>query len=249
MFLNFPAQSLVTSDGRRAKTASELNVTVKVAMQKMTSSVSVGISEEEEDDQEINVDSAGEEMEEDFDIDEDEDVDDRLRGRPHSSGGEDFDRDSEKGTDRDCGEDSNDSRTAVKSSSVCLPFSISRLLGHSDVKHTPKLVDHGDITSLYSHPSSMAYFSKAVSPPTSDSLIFTAGNGVIRVPAHRPSNVGANPAIHNPGLASPFPWLAAAAAMDPSIMHRSAAVAAFANHVVKERLSGKIHKFILLYYK
>lgn len=50
-----------------------------------------------------------------------------------------------------------------------------------------------------------------------------APGGVIRVPAQRPPPPG-------------FPWLA----MDPtSLMHRSAAAAAFASHLVKERLSGE----------
>ncbi|CAH0389115.1 unnamed protein product [Bemisia tabaci] len=156
----------------------------------MTSSVSVGISEEEEEDQEINVDSNGEEMEEDFDLEDSEaaEEDERLRA-------------DETDVEKDDSSDSRDVKAAM-----ALPFSISRLLGRDDAKPSPDI-------ALYSHPG---YFSRA-SPPTSDSLIFTAGNGVIRVPAHRP----ANPGLHTPGIAAPFPWLAAA--MDPALMHRSAA--------------------------
>lgn len=55
-------------------------------------------------------------------------------------------------------------------------------------------------------------------------LLYSPAAGVIRVPAHRPAPLAAAPA---------FPWLA----LDPALLHRSAA-AAFASQVVKERLSG-----------
>lgn len=59
-------------------------------------------------------------------------------------------------------------------------------------------------------------------------LLYNSAAGVIRVPAHRPPPLAAAPA---------FPWLA----LDPAILHRSAA-AAFASQVVKERLTGQSYK-------
>ncbi|XP_071441605.1 T-cell leukemia homeobox protein 3 [Hetaerina americana] len=59
-------------------------------------------------------------------------------------------------------------------------------------------------------------------PPSLSPYGAGGGGTVIRVPAHRPPGV--------PALASPFPWLAS---LDP--LQRSAA---FASHVVKERLSA-----------
>ncbi|KAF4532752.1 hypothetical protein B566_EDAN007719 [Ephemera danica] len=61
---------------------------------------------------------------------------------------------------------------------------------------------------------------------------YSPAGTVIRVPAHRPPSTSAGGTLQGgsiPALASPFPWLAS---MDP--LQRSAA---FASHVVKERLT------------
>ncbi|XP_046667514.1 T-cell leukemia homeobox protein 3-like [Homalodisca vitripennis] len=121
----------------------------------------------------------------------------------------------EEGEDEDsCGADSSGDCSPPAS----LPFSISRLLGDSP---TSRAVVPGtpDIASLYSHP--------ALGLKAPQGLLYSPAAGVIRVPAHRPPPPG-------PPLAAPFPWLA----IDPALMHRSAAAAAFASQVVKERLSA-----------
>ncbi|KAG8269270.1 hypothetical protein J6590_004566 [Homalodisca vitripennis] len=122
----------------------------------------------------------------------------------------------EEGEDEDsCGADSSGDCSPPAS----LPFSISRLLGDSP---TSRAVVPGtpDIASLYSHP--------ALGLKAPQGLLYSPAAGVIRVPAHRPPPPG-------PPLAAPFPWLA----IDPALMHRSAAAAAFASQVVKERLSAQ----------
>ncbi|XP_021942652.1 homeobox protein Nkx-6.1 [Zootermopsis nevadensis] len=125
------------------------------------------------------------------------------------------------------------------------------------------LSQHEAITSLYSHPAIVQFSGTTTSGvrtstssglcpvsaglPTAAlaaaGLVYNTAAGVIRVPAHRPpppaplgGPAGAgSPAV--PALAAPFPWLAAAS-MDPTSLQRSAAAAAFASQVVKERLTA-----------
>lgn len=144
-----------------------------------------------------------------------------------------------------------------------LPFSISRLLSreekqfeeddrHSDrTTPSPKKASGEERTrsvegydesglGLYSHPAIVQFAAGGLNTSSRvPGLLYNTGSGVIRVPAHRPPLPGAMPtppsAPNLPALGSPFPWLAA---MDPSFQ-RSAAAAAFASQVVKERLTGK----------
>ncbi|XP_069674235.1 homeobox protein Nkx-6.1 isoform X2 [Periplaneta americana] len=120
------------------------------------------------------------------------------------------------------------------------------------------LSQHDAITSLYSHPAIVQFSGTATSgvrtstsgglcPPTAAlaaaGLVYNTAAGVIRVPAHRPPPpppLGAPAGAGStavPALAAPFPWLAAAS-MDPTSLQRSAAAAAFASQVVKERLTA-----------
>ncbi|PSN53277.1 hypothetical protein C0J52_24665 [Blattella germanica] len=114
---------------------------------------------------------------------------------------------------------------------------------------------HEAITSLYSHPAIVQFSGSAATsgartstsgglcPLTAAGLVYSTAAGVIRVPAHRPPpppplggpTGGGNGTV--PALAAPFPWLAAS--MDPASLQRSAAAAAFASQVVKERLTGR----------
>lgn len=126
------------------------------------------------------------------------------------------------------------------------------------------LSQHDAITSLYSHPAIVQFSGTTTSGArTSTSgglcpvsaglptaalaaagLVYNTAAGVIRVPAHRPpppAPLGAPAGAGStavPALAAPFPWLAAAS-MDPTSLQRSAAAAAFASQVVKERLTGR----------
>jgi len=126
------------------------------------------------------------------------------------------------------------------------------------------LSQHEAITSLYSHPAIVQFSGTTTSGvrtnisgglcpvsaglPTAAlaaaGLVYNTAAGVIRVPAHRPPPppaLGAPAGAGGtavPALAAPFPWLAAAS-MDPTSLQRSAAAAAFASQVVKERLTGR----------
>lgn len=151
----------------------------------------------------------------------------------------------------------------TSTASAVLPFSISRLLSrekrhseeddrHSD-RTTPSPKRSGDdrnrgpegfedsALGLYPHPAIVQFTAGGLNASSRmPGFLYNTSAGVIRVPAHRPPLTGAlsGPpgASAIPALGSPFPWLAA---MDPSFQ-RSAAAAAFASQVVKERLSGKL---------
>lgn len=139
--------------------------------------------------------------------------------------------------------------SASSSPSSTLPFSISRLLsadkdiGNGHNYENSQRYQNAEATSLYSNPT--VFTSKANS---SESVIYSASGGVIKVPAHRPNpNSTLNgPTLHqSPALGSPFPWLA----MDPTvIMQRNAAAAMLASHVAKERLTGNFPPVIILPY-
>lgn len=161
-------------------------------------------------------------------------------------------------------DDRSDSGSPLETStSAVLPFSISRLLSrekrhsheeddrHSD-RTTPSPRRSADEKSrpieafedsalgLYPHPALVQFAAGGLNASSRiPGFLYNTSAGVIRVPAHRPPLAGALPAPPGapaiPTLGSPFPWLAA---MDPSFQ-RSAAAAAFASQVVKERLSGK----------
>jgi hypothetical protein len=122
---------------------------------------------------------------------------------------------------------------------------------------------HEAITSLYTHPAIVQFSGTTSGVRTSTpgglcpvsaglptaalaaaGLVYNTAAGVIRVPAHRPApppplgGPAGGGTTSVPALAAPFPWLAAAS-MDPTSLQRSAAAAAFASHVVKERLTGR----------
>lgn len=160
--------------------------------------------------------------------------------------------------------DRSDSNSPLENSTAgaVLPFSISRLLSrekrqyeeddrHSD-RTTPSPKKSGDEKNrsgevyedsglaLYSHPAIVQFAAGGLNSSSRvPGFLYNTSTGVIRVPAHRPPLPGTLPsapgAPNIPALGSPFPWLAA---MDPSFQ-RSAAAAAFASQVVKERLTGK----------
>lgn len=150
----------------------------------------------------------------------------------------------------------------TSTASAVLPFSISRLLSR-EKRHSEEDDRHSNRTTpspkrsadernrgvesfedstlgLYPHPAIVQFAAGGLNASSRmPSFLYNTSAGVIRVPAHRPPLAGAlsGPpgASPIPALGSPFPWLAA---MDPSFQ-RSAAAAAFASQVVKERLSGK----------
>lgn len=148
-------------------------------------------------------------------------------------------------------------------SAVTTEKGASSLLLHP---HGHVLSQHDTITSLYSHPAIVQFSGTTSGVRTNTSgglcpvsaglptaalaaagLVYNTAAGVIRVPAHRPPpppTLGAPSGAGGtavPALAAPFPWLAAAS-IDPTSLQRSAAAAAFASQVVKERLTGR-HSF------
>lgn len=149
-------------------------------------------------------------------------------------------------------------------SAVTAEKSASSLLLHPQGQGLSR---HEAITSLYSHPAIVQFSGTTSGARTSTSgglcpvsadlptaalaaagLVYNTAAGVIRVPAHRPppppplgGPTGAG-STAVPALAAPFPWLAAAS-MDPTSLQRSAAAAAFASQVVKERLTGRHASF------
>lgn len=111
------------------------------------------------------------------------------------------------------------------STSTVLPFSISNLLGkHFDDKSEPESPEI---------PSHLTYHPHGIHQQRGGIGAFIPsgyyGQGVLRVPAHRPVGGPGSPGtVFNP-------W---ALGLDP-VLQRSAAAAAFASQVVKERLSGE----------
>lgn len=113
------------------------------------------------------------------------------------------------------------SHTSTKSS---LPFSISNLLG-KNFEHKTDTESGG---TLYQNPAGIFQPRSALGFVPSGFY----GHGVLRVPAHRPMGGPGSP----PGTAVFNPWTLS---LDP-VLQRSAAAAAFASQVVKDRLAGKI---------
>lgn len=111
-----------------------------------------------------------------------------------------------------------------------LPFSISNLLG-KNFDQKPES-DHGG--TLYQNPAGI-FQHRSVLGGFMPSGFY--GQGVLRVPAHRPLGGPGSP----PGATVFNPWTLS---LDP-VLQRSAAAAAFASQVVKDRLAGKL-LFILV---
>ncbi|XP_022185616.1 T-cell leukemia homeobox protein 3-like [Nilaparvata lugens] len=134
-----------------------------------------------------------------------------LSGGAVSSSEEEQDHDQEEQEQEITVDSCEEEEEEVSESHVARPslaFSISRLLGEQIEPGRRQRQDEQDAASA----------AASLCPQ----LPMFAPGGVIRVPAQRPPPPG-------------FPWLA----MDPaSLMHRSAAAAAFASHLVKERLSA-----------
>ncbi|RZF41654.1 hypothetical protein LSTR_LSTR012911 [Laodelphax striatellus] len=136
-----------------------------------------------------------------------------LSGGAVSSEEEEQEHSQEEQEEQEITVDSCEEEEEVSESHVPRPslaFSISRLLGEQ-IEPGRRQRDEQDAASAAAAAASLC-----------PQLPMFAPGGVIRVPAQRPPPPG-------------FPWLA----MDPaSLMHRSAAAAAFASHLVKERLSA-----------
>lgn len=117
--------------------------------------------------------------------------------------------------------------TTHSSTNTTLPFSISNLLG-KNFEHQKE----PEITNGFYQQAGVLQQRSGIG-----GLVPTGfyGQGVLRVPAHRPLG-GASPS-------SVFsPW---ALGLDP-VLQRSAAAAAFASQVVKDRLAGKKSKGLSL---
>ncbi|KAK9886141.1 hypothetical protein WA026_014928 [Henosepilachna vigintioctopunctata] len=111
----------------------------------------------------------------------------------------------------------------VSTSNATLPFSISNLLG----KNFEQKTEVSD--------SNLLYHSSGFFPQRGALGLIPAGfygQGVLRVPAHRPMGGPGSPgAVFSP-------WTLG---LDP-VLQRSAAAAAFASQVVKDRLAGKSNR-------
>lgn len=117
-------------------------------------------------------------------------------------------------------------RTSVVSANHTLPFSISNLLG-KNFEEKSETESVSNVIYQQQHPNIFPH--RALLPT---GFYTQAAGGVLRVPAHRPLGGPGSPA------GTVFsPW---ALGLDP-VLHRSAAAAAFATQVVKDRLSGKIY--------
>jgi len=112
--------------------------------------------------------------------------------------------------------------------STKLPFSISRLLGADfDSKASSKLADAAWDAATY---EAGLFGAPRGLPLLQHGLHYAApGGAIIRVPAHRPPSSAPQPGANL--AASPYPWLAN---IDPHLQRS----AAFASHLVKERLTG-----------
>lgn len=116
-------------------------------------------------------------------------------------------------------------------STTVLPFSISNLLGKNfEQKSEP------DSVSLY-HQNSALLQQRGTLGGLVPSGFY--GQGVLRVPAHRPLGGPGSPA----GGSVFTPWTLG---LDP-VLQRSAAAAAFATQVVKDRLAGLLTLFLFFF--
>ncbi|XP_063919758.1 T-cell leukemia homeobox protein 3-like [Zophobas morio] len=112
--------------------------------------------------------------------------------------------------------------TSHSSTSTVLPFSISNLLG----KNFEQKTEPDGVASLYHHNSAIFQQRGALGGLVPSGFY---GQGVLRVPAHRPLGGPGSPAG---GVFSPWTL-----GLDP-VLQRSAAAAAFATQVVKDRLAA-----------
>ncbi|KAJ8978924.1 hypothetical protein NQ317_013362 [Molorchus minor] len=121
--------------------------------------------------------------------------------------------------------------TPHSSTSTTLPFSISNLLG-KNFEQKPE----NDTGSLYQSPAGIFHQRSAIGLIPSGFY----GQGVLRVPAHRPLGGPGSPptAMFNP-------W---SIGLDP-VLQRSAAAAAFATQVVKDRLAGMYDISVFMHHK
>lgn len=108
------------------------------------------------------------------------------------------------------------------STNTTLPFSISNLLGKNFEEKSESEV----ATSFYEHQSGLLQNRGALAGFMPSGFY---GQGVLRVPAHRPLGGGSPGAVF-------APWTTLG--LDP-VLQRSAAAAAFASQVVKDRLAGR----------
>ncbi|VEN57858.1 unnamed protein product, partial [Callosobruchus maculatus] len=114
----------------------------------------------------------------------------------------------------------------VSSSNAALPFSISNLLG----KNFDQKQDDSEMGGLYSSPASMFQHHQRSALSLMPAGFY--GQGVLRVPAHRPLGGPGSPPSNAAALFSPW-----SLGLDP-VLQRSAAAAAFASQVVKDRLAA-----------
>ena len=112
--------------------------------------------------------------------------------------------------------------TSHSSTSTVLPFSISNLLG----KNFEQKTEPDGVASLYHHNSAIFQQRGALGGLVPSGFY---GQGVLRVPAHRPLGGPGSPAG---GVFSPWTL-----GLDP-VLQRSAAAAAFATQVGKDRRAG-----------
>lgn len=132
-----------------------------------------------------------------------------------------------------------------------LPFSISNLLGKKFEQKPPSETSEPEQNNGSNTNSSNNSALSGIYPPFFNQrggggagagaaflpggYVYTSQGGVLRVPAHRP--LGGGGPRSPPGATGVFnPW---ALGIDPVNFQRSAAAAAFASQVVKDRLSGK----------
>lgn len=129
----------------------------------------------------------------------------------------------------DTGHNVTSPRTSVVSANHTLPFSISNLLG----KNFEEKSETEAVSNVIYQQQPNIFPHRALLPT---GFYTQAAGGVLRVPAHRPLGGPGSPA------GTVFsPW---ALGLDP-VLHRSAAAAAFATQVVKDRLSGKIYNSVI----
>lgn len=111
--------------------------------------------------------------------------------------------------------------TSHSSTNTTLPFSISNLLGKNfEHKSEP------DIPNGFYHQNDVLHQRASLGGFVPSGFY---GQGVLRVPAHRPLGGSSPGAVFSP-------WTLG---LDP-VLQRSAAAAAFASQVVKDRLAGKL---------
>ncbi|KAL1494788.1 hypothetical protein ABEB36_010329 [Hypothenemus hampei] len=123
-----------------------------------------------------------------------------------------------------CSSPDNEESSSHTSTKSALPFSISNLLGKNFDNKSDSDNGHG---ALYQSPAGLFQPRGALGGLVPAGFY---GQGVLRVPAHRPLTGPGSP----PGAGVFNPWTLT---LDP-VLQRSAAAAAFASQVVKDRLAA-----------